>query len=342
MKMDNRKSEFGKNLSKGHFRNAEEIVNSLLEKNPKSAELHSMKGCLFETMGRLKDSIKCFKKAWSLDPSEREYLYWICEIYLMFYDIENTLNSCKMGNERFPDDFRFKMVEADAHQWKISIQNLTGLEKEEALRESRNLLDECLAIKPEHGEIKVIEGTWFIQKGEFEKCLESFKLALEYGLELFADYIDIGLCLSILYLKMGEKNKASRYLKYGLDKFRNWNEPHYLKLFLYYEHLLMLDELYFGKKIRREAIEPFANEYNRLIDNGMKVHHVTRSLRNHVWNFLTAREEKNYKQSLEALDKALKIFKSKLPLCIIFNSIKKPSLIEVLRIYKSNVLKFTS
>ena len=324
-------------LKQGDFANAENTANRLIAENPSSPVPYSMRALLYETMGRLKDSIKDYQKADELAPSNPEYIYWICEIYLMFYDIPNTLKFCKMGQERFPGDYHFKMVEADAWLWKISVDDLKGEDREEALENSRKILDKCLLENPEDGEIKVIEGTWFLQKGNVDKCLECFQFALEYGLEVYADFVDTGLVLAILNLRKNEKERAGEYIEKSLDYFRKWKEPHYLKLFLFYEHLLMLREVFLGEKVTVSMLKPFREEYEELLKRGMRVHHVTRSLRNHILDFIEFREKGDYAEALQSLDNALKIFNDRLPLCIIFNTIKRPSLLEILNKFREEM-----
>ena len=329
--------QFEEHLQKGEFKEAESIVTSIIAQNQTSPLPWSLRALLFETMGRLKEAVEDYRKADELDPADPEYLYWICEIYLMFYDIPNTLKYCKMGQERFPGNYHFQMVEADAWLWKISIDNLAGAEKEESLANSRKILDRCLALNPDDGEILAIEGTWFLQKGDLDLCLDRFKKALEYGLELHADFVDTGLVLAILHLKKGKNEEAAEYIRKSLDYFAEWDEPHYLKLFLFYEHLLMLREVWFGEKVTPAMIEPFRKECEDLMERGMKVHHVTVSLRNHILNFLDAREKNDYARALESLNSALEIFEGRLPLCIIFNTIKRPSLMEILTKFREDM-----
>ncbi len=159
-------NQFEEHLKKGEFKEAEDYRhNPSLTQNPASPLPWSLRALLFETMGRLKESIEDYRKADELDPADPEYLYWICEIYLMFYDIPNTLKYCKMGQERFPGNYHFQMVKADAWLWKISIDNLEGAEKEEALANSRKILDRCLALNPDDGEILAIEGNMVSPEG---------------------------------------------------------------------------------------------------------------------------------------------------------------------------------
>lgn len=337
MKTDAIKTEFIYNLDRGNFSVAEGIINALIARHPDSPTLFSMRGVLYETMGKLKEAIKDFEKAWELDPEESEYLYWICEINLMFYDIEATKKVCRKGMDLFPNDTRYRMVMADACQWSVSVNDLSGPEKEEALGNSRALLDKCISAEPKNGEIRVIEGTFFLQEGDMERCLESFESSLKYGLELYGDYIDIGLILAILYLKKDKKDLAKQCIDESLRRFHKWNKPSYLKLFLHYEHLLLLREVYFGQKLTMADLEAFHRECDDLMERGVKVHHVTRKLRSLIHGFVRARDEGDFKAAGDALDEALVIFRGKLPLCIIFNIIKKPSLIEIVTSLRDNL-----
>lgn len=322
-------SLFKEDLKSGNFNNAEDFINREIAANPSKPENYTAKGVLCETMGRLKEACECFRKAHELDPDDPENIYWISEINLMKYDIPATLETCLEGRNKFPDDPRFLMVEADAYQWDISVSSLSGEDRENALKKSRDILDRCVEINPDDGEIKVIESTWFLQKGDLEKSLECFEEALKLGLELYGDYIDVGLCLAILYLRKGDKATARSYIERSLDLFEKWNEPHYLKLFLHYEHLLMLLDVYFGEKLTGKKIEPFYRGYLDLMDRGVKVHRVTRGFREIIRDFVISREEGDYERARSAVRKALEILEGELPLCIIFRIIKLLSLKEI-------------
>ncbi|MCD4783499.1 MAG: tetratricopeptide repeat protein [Candidatus Eremiobacteraeota bacterium] len=326
-------TSFEENLKSGKFKQAREFIDGEIARNPLKSKNYTTKGILCETMGRLKEAIEYFRKAHKLDPDDPENVYWISEINLMKYDIPATLETCREGEKKFPDDPRFLMVKADTYQWDISVSNLSGEDRENALKKSRDILDKYIEMNPDDGEIKVVEATWFLQKGDLEKSLECFKEALKLGLVLYGDYIDVGLCLAILYLRKGDKATARSYIERSLNLFEKWNEPHYLKLFLHYEHLLMLLDAYFDEKLTGEKIEPFYREYLDLMERGVKVHPVTRDFREIIKDFIISREEGDYERARSALRKALGILEGEPPLCIIFRSIKLPALKEIFGYY---------
>jgi len=324
---------FDQCLKSGEFKHARELIDAEITRDLSNPENYTKKGIMCETMGRLKEAIECFRKAHELDPDNPENIYWISEINLMKYDIPATLETCREGREKFPEDSRFLMVEADAYQWDISVSNLSGEDRDIALKKSRDILDKCIELNPEDGEIRVVESTWYLQKGDLVKSMELFEKALKLGLELYGDYIDVGLILAILHLKRGEKETARNYIERSLDLFEKWKEPHYLKLFLHYEHLLMLLDVYFGEKLTLEKIEPFYREYLDLMEKGIKVHPVTRNLREIIRDFVISREEDDYRRARSAVRKALKILDQQPPLCIIFRTIKLPGLKGIFEYY---------
>ncbi|MCE1247005.1 MAG: hypothetical protein LWY06_10210 [Firmicutes bacterium] len=313
------------------------IENECGNENP--AEALALKGEILETTGRLREAGECFREAHRLCPENPEYLYWVCEIYLMMYDSDGAIEACTKGKQLFPADDRFLMVEADAWLWKISVHNLQGTEKEEALAHSRRILNESIAAAPDDGEIRAVEATWYVQKKDFDKCLQSFEAAQQLGLELYVDYIDTGLCLSILNLNAGNREKALHHIEKSLERYLNWNEPHYQRLMLFYEHLLLLREVYFGIKVTTKDLETVSAGYEFYMNRGLRVHRVTRDVRNALSSFIKAREEGRNEDAFKHLEEAESILKVHLPLCIIFNSIKKLSLMDIIEKLKLTVYK---
>jgi hypothetical protein len=151
------------------------------------------------------------------------------------------------------------------------------------------------------------------------------------------DYIDTGLCLSILNLKNGNREKALFHLENSIERYKNWKEPHYQRLMLFYEHLLLLREVCFGVEVHWKDLEPIAAEYEFYMEKGLRAHKVTRNVRKALFDFIKARDEGNSGEALKALTEAEGILKVHLPLCIIFNSIKKPSLMEIIGKLKSRL-----
>lgn len=312
------------------FEEAHNYLLHLSEVYGESPSFHFLQGEIFETQGRLRQAFSSFEKAFALERDNFEHLYWIAEIKLMMYDIPLVLEYCRMGEELFPQETCFKMVAADAWQWKISIEALTGFDREEALRRSKSLLDQCIEKDPKNGEVRVIEGTCRLQQGKKEEAVKSLESALEYGLELYGDYVDVRLILAILYLNANLKNKAFVHLNKAKEILLAWNEPHYLRFMLHYEHIVLLLERHFDITIDHSEAEEFYSQYKKLMDKGMRVHPVTRDLRENIMDYFRYRKCKK-EEAAEHLKTALDLLKKPLALCIIFNTIKKPSLTEILQ-----------
>jgi tetratricopeptide (TPR) repeat protein len=333
MKFDLLREQFDCCLGDGDFAGASALVDSSLAANPGDARIHALKGTLMESMGRLKDALSAFQQASRLAPKESEFLYWQCEILLMLYQVQETIQLCGRGAELFPADYRYQMVEADAWLWSVPVLGLSGDDRATAIARGQKILDAALKLRPADGEIRVVEGMAHLMEGDAARCRESFEMALKYGLELFGDCVDISLCLAILCLRQGDTSQAREYVRQGLGFFDRWDEHHYLKLMLFQEHLLMIDEVYFGATGVLPRVEAFYQEHCRLVEKGVKVHFLSRSLREGVLQFMQQRSRGSLEEARETLHKTLELFHGELPLCAIFHNIKRPSLEEILGIY---------
>lgn len=321
------------------FTGALESVNGAIGEKPDHPALHALQGQIYENMGRLKDALESFQKAAGYDPHCADYLYWSAEIQLMLYNVTEAVEICRKGRKLYPGDYRFVMVEADAWLWSIPVLDLAGPSADGAIDKAWALLNHAISLKPEDGEIRVVEATAHLLKGNYSRCCTAFESALRFGLELYGDYVDVGLCLAILYIRSGQMDKARKHIDRALEKFKNWKEPHYLKLMLFQEHLLMLREIYFDDGDIQPEMESFFDEHRILTEKGTKVHFLSRGIREGVLSFVRHRNGNNPEKAAAVLEDLMGYFNGKLPLCIIFHTIKRPSLETLFNIYLGDMHK---
>ena len=326
--------EINRLAGEGDLKSAIDMVKERMGRVEEDPRCYDILGDLLERRGELKDALAAFCRASELAPHNPDYLYRSAEIQLMLYDVGEAIDICRHGRRKFPGDYRFVMVEADAWLWSIPVKGLEGELRQDAQDRAWKLLNLAISLKPENGEIRVIEATAYLQEGNLSRCRGAFENALKYDMELFGDYVDVGLCLAILYIRTGNLEQAEKYLDMALEHFKRWTEPHYLKLMLFGEHLLMLREIYFNKTEKTEKMmEQIYREYRELMDKGFRVHFLSREVREGVQRFVQLRNSSDQAGAAKVLGDILELFKGKVPLCILFHIIKQPSLKTMFNLY---------
>ncbi|MCL5035543.1 MAG: tetratricopeptide repeat protein [Chloroflexi bacterium] len=311
---------------------AREVLEKLLDEEPGNLEAILLLGEVYDTIGWLKEAVEQYEKAYEIMPDDREVLYLLSEACLMNYLTLRSREIAGKGRELFPDDFRFPMVIADSYLWGLPVEGKEGKEAEEYIEGSGDAIDECFRLNPSNGEPYVIKAELALLKNDKRSALDFFEKALEGGLELYSDQVDISLCQSILAFDIGDMDMGRKYLERCLRLVDGWEEPHFLKLMLFREHALMLREHFLGKPITPDEITSFIPAYEQLADRGFKMQKISREVRDF---FIHLPEYRSRKQAegIEKLKGILDTFSGKLPLCIIFQSIKKPSLNFLLNTY---------
>ncbi len=324
----------------GKLGQALEMVAGMIDREQETPRYYEIYGDLLESRGDLKEALVAFSRASELDSHNPDYLYREAEIQLMLYNVGEAIDLCRRGRRKFPGDYRFVMVEADAWLWSIPVKKLAGDDRQDALDRAWKLLNHAISLKPENGEIRVVEATAYLQEQNLTRCRGAFENALNYGVEIFGDYVDVCLCLAILYIRTGNLERGEKYIDLALDYFWKWKQPHYLKLMLFGEHLLMLREVYFDKfDSHDEMMDKIYREYQDMINRGFRVHFLSREIRQGVLEFFKLRRGNDPGKATEILEQLLTLFDGKLPLCIIFHTIKQPSLKTLFHIYLGDMYR---
>ncbi|MCD6309202.1 MAG: tetratricopeptide repeat protein [Candidatus Eremiobacteraeota bacterium] len=311
---------------------AAKILQKIIREFPDDLEARLLFGEVCDTMGWLKEAVEQYEKSYKIKPGDPEILYLFSEACLMSYQTKRAREIASTGRELAPDDFRFPMVIADGYLWGLPVEGKKGQEAEEFIKNAHRALDECFSLNPTNGEPFVIKAELALLEGDKKAAIKYFEQALEGGLELYSDRVDISLCRSILAFDIGDRELGKKCIETCLSLAENWEGPHFLKLMLFREHALMLREYYLGIQVTSEEISSFLPEYEDLASRGFKMQKISQEVRNffiHLPEYRSGRQEEGRKK----LEEILGTLSEKLPLCIIFQSVKKPSLVFLLKSY---------
>jgi len=313
------------------------LVLSALESEPENPELLLALGEIYDRMGFLKDASAVYQKAAQACPQDPEILYLLGESALMSYQTGLAREVCQTALQIAPGDYRFYMVLADAWLWGISTEEKTGQEREEYLNQAQAAAEQCFKLEVKNGEPYFVKAELALLAGETAQAVALIETALAKGLELYGDYVDLNLALGALNLRLGRLERADEALEIALKLMDDWEEAHFLKTMLFREHCWMIRELYFDRLFTSREIKLHDPEYKKLYRRGFKSQNVSNQVREFFRRI--PRYRKHPQEGLEKLEGILAIFEGKLPLCMIFQTIKRPGLLSLFKLYRGDWLE---
>ena len=323
-----------KYLEKDRPEKALPLVKAALEEEPENLELLLTLGEIYDQMGFLKDAVPVYQKAAEAKPQDPEILYLLAESALMSYQTGLARQICQQAVKLAPEDYRFYMVLADAWLWGISTEEKTGKEREAYLQQARSAAEQCFKLEVKNGEPYFIKAELALLEGDTEQAVQLIEEALKRGLELYGDYVDLNLALSVLNLRLGRTEKADEALNIALRLLDDWEDSHFLKTMLFREHCLMIGELYFNRVFTARQIRSFYSLYKKLYRRGFKAQNVSQQVREF---FQTVPYYRRHPQEgLNKLEELLAIFEGRLPLCMVFQTVKRPGLLTLFKLYQGD------
>tara|TARA_B100000029_G_scaffold322742_1_gene315106 strand:+ start:306 stop:1862 length:1557 start_codon:yes stop_codon:yes gene_type:complete len=211
-----------KKENKSSYKLALEKINLIQKKLKQNSFILNLKGIIFQKLGKINDSIKCYEDSHNLDKNNISPLNNLANIY-------QTKSDWELAKKYFD-----KISELDSNNpiYLINIANFyNSINKIEI---SCNILEKAIKISPNDNKLLFNLANNFYHTGKFNKSIELFKKIINSNKHFFPAYPQL--------IKL-EKNKEEEQLKLLFNVLNDENMPERVKADLYYSLAIVYERL---------------------------------------------------------------------------------------------------
>ena len=238
----------------GKFKDAYDLYQKVLKKNPKNADALHLSGLAAQEMGEYDEAVKNIQKAIKISPKNPTFNYNLGLVYFEQKNYQSAIKSYEKAVKIKPDYF-------EALNNIGMVYNTTGNFNDAVI-----YFKKALEIKPDYSSAMNNLGTVYKQTAQYEKALEYYKKAvlsdpknaqahnnladiykdkgqlddafihLKKAIEMRPDYIQAYNNLGVIYKEQTELKKALDCFKYAIEIKPDFFQAHsnYLRLLNYF------------------------------------------------------------------------------------------------------------
>lgn len=279
-----------------------------------------------ERRGAMREALEAWRRALEGDPRSADLRYRLAEALIDAFEPRAALEAAAAGEADWPEDPRFPLVRADALLHRVALEDLQGEERRSALEEARVALRRAARLRRlrgvEDGELCVVEAQALLLAGERRRAEGRFRAALEKGLPLVVDRLEVLLNLGLLALGEGRPQEARHCFARLRRILGRWRQQHYHRLIPFREYLWLIERAFLGED------RPLPRDRH---PGGLRDKEIYRAIRNgcRALREALARDDR---AALGEAAKGLRTAMEQRPLaaCLQFVALKKPFLLEAL------------